>query len=100
MYCTICKHENAAEMVEAWALGQSLRKVAAERKVGYRSLQRHLDLCLAELKCGSALIYRVEIKVTRGKKAFIRKKYSPTHSRELGLTGWEKYWSFGIYTGP
>jgi hypothetical protein len=49
MYCSICKYDKAAEMVEEWAIGQSLRKVAAKHNLGYRSLQRHLDLCLAAI---------------------------------------------------
>ena len=49
MYCPTCKHEMACAMVKDWALGKSLRTVAAAYNVGCRSLQRHLDLCLASI---------------------------------------------------
>ena len=48
-YCTICRHDDAAAMVEAWGMGESLRKIASRYNVGYRSVQRHLDLCLASI---------------------------------------------------
>ncbi len=49
MYCSICQSPARAAVIEAWASNGSLRKTAAEYNVGYRSLQRHLDLCVASI---------------------------------------------------
>ena len=49
MYCTICTHKQGAEIVEDWCYSKSLRVTAARYGVGYRSLQRHLDLCVASV---------------------------------------------------
>lgn len=49
MYCTICANPNRAEIIEDWAHTGSLRLTASRYRVGYRSLQRHIDLCLASI---------------------------------------------------
>jgi hypothetical protein len=49
MNCTICRSPIRAEIIEEWAVSGSLRKSANQYGVGYRSLQRHLDLCLASI---------------------------------------------------
>ena len=49
MYCTICTHKQGAEIVEDWVYSKSLRGTAERYGVGYRSLQRHLDLCVASI---------------------------------------------------
>lgn len=49
MYCTICRNPKSPEIVEDWAYSGSLRFTAAKYRVGYRSLQRHIDLCLASV---------------------------------------------------
>ncbi len=49
MYCTICTNPNKATIVEDWAYTGSLRRTAKRYGVGYRSLQRHIDLCLASI---------------------------------------------------
>lgn len=49
MYCSICTHKQGAEIVEDWVYSKSLRRTAERYGVGYRSLQRHLDLCVASV---------------------------------------------------
>ena len=49
MYCSICKSGGGAAIVEHWAYSGSLRDTALCFRVGYRSLQRHIDLCLASI---------------------------------------------------
>lgn len=49
MYCNICSKPFRAEIIEDWAYSESLRRTAARYGVSYRSLQRHLDLCLASI---------------------------------------------------
>lgn len=47
MFCTICKSSCRSQVIEDWAYSGSVRATAARYRVGYRSLQRHLDFCLA-----------------------------------------------------
>lgn len=49
MYCSICKHPKQAEMIEHYARSGSFRLTAAYYRVGYRSLHRHIDLCVASI---------------------------------------------------
>jgi hypothetical protein len=49
MYCSICTHLKRAEIILDWAYSGSLRLTASRYRVGYRSLQRHIDLCLASI---------------------------------------------------
>lgn len=49
MYCSICRNPKRAEIVLDWAYSGSLRTTATRYRIGYRSLQRHIDLCLASI---------------------------------------------------
>lgn len=49
MYCSICTNVKRAEIVEDWVYSRSLRQTACRYRVGYRSLQRHIDLCIAAI---------------------------------------------------
>ena len=49
MYCSICKHPHKAEMIEHYARSGSFRYTADCFSVGYRSLHRHFDLCVASI---------------------------------------------------
>jgi len=49
MYCSICTDPRQSEMIDHWAFSESLRWTALRFGVGYRSLHRHFDLCLASI---------------------------------------------------
>ncbi len=49
MYCTICTHSKQIEIVEDYIYSGSLRRTSRRYDVGYRSLHRHIDLCLASI---------------------------------------------------
>lgn len=49
MNCSICKHPQQAEMIEHYARSGSFRQTASFYEVGYRSLHRHIDLCVASI---------------------------------------------------
>ena len=49
MYCTVCRHLQKAQIVLDWAYTGSLRETARRYGIGYRSLQRHLDLCIPSI---------------------------------------------------
>lgn len=49
MLCSICTHSDPAKIVEDYIYSGSLRQTAMRFGVGYRSLQRHIDLCLASI---------------------------------------------------
>jgi hypothetical protein len=50
--CSICQNERQAEIVEAYVLHQFLRKVAANYRIGYKSLERHLKQCVPLMFAG------------------------------------------------
>ena len=47
MFCSICRHPQQAEMIIDYAETCSLRETAKRFGAGYRSLQRHLERCVA-----------------------------------------------------
>lgn len=49
MYCSICKHPKQIEIVEDYIYRGSLRQTAERYEIGYRSLQRHIDFCIASI---------------------------------------------------
>ncbi len=49
MYCSICTHPKQIEIVEDYIYSGSLRQTAERYEVGYRSLQRHIDFCIASI---------------------------------------------------
>lgn len=49
MFCSVCRNPKRAEIVLDWAYSGSLRLTAYRYGIGYRSLQRHIDLCLAAI---------------------------------------------------
>ena len=49
MNCSICQSPARAAVIETWASNRSLRKTAAQHGVNYRSLQRHLTLCVSSI---------------------------------------------------
>jgi hypothetical protein len=101
MFCSICTKSFRAEIIEAWARSGSLRETAARFGVGYRSLQRHLDLCLAsvwseveewgyqkELRESADLLmlyYRIKMRKPRP-KSIIKKPVEYTWSRRSWKT--------------
>jgi hypothetical protein len=46
MWCSICQHEDSAEILLDYARTRSLRITAEHYGIGYRSLARHLKVCL------------------------------------------------------
>lgn len=44
--CSICRYPRSAEMIAEYARAMSYRRTAAAFGVGYRSLHRHMGLCL------------------------------------------------------
>ena len=44
--CTICQHQDGAQIVADYFLTDSLRRTARRFGVGFRALQRHLAVCV------------------------------------------------------
>ena len=44
--CTICQHQDGAQVVADYFLTDSLRRTARRFGVGFRALQRHLAVCV------------------------------------------------------
>jgi len=101
MYCSVCTNPKQIEIVEDYIYRGSLRQTAERYGIGYRSLQRHIDFCIAsiyseveerkyqsELKeCEEYLriIFGFRQRKTRP-KSIIKKPVEFTWSRR----GWEK----------
>lgn len=49
MYCSICTNPKQIEIVEDYIYRGSLRETALRYGIGYRSLQRHIDFCIASI---------------------------------------------------
>ena len=49
MYCSICTHPNQINIVVDYIYTASYRLTAKRYGVGYRSLQRHIDKCIASI---------------------------------------------------
>ena len=49
MYCSVCTHPKQIEIVEDYIYRGSLRETAWRFGIGYRSLQRHIDFCIASI---------------------------------------------------
>ncbi len=80
MFCTICQSPNRAAIIEDWASSGSLRSTAKQHDVGYRSLQRHIDLCLASILAeNEQKIYEAAFRETASevRQYFARTKRKP-----------------------
>lgn len=53
--CTICRHKERQQIEDALARGDSLRHIASQLGVGYKSVERHQTCIAAELKALKAL---------------------------------------------
>jgi hypothetical protein len=49
MYCSVCTHPKQVEIIKDYIYSGSLRNTALKFDIGYRSLQRHIDLCIASI---------------------------------------------------
>lgn len=105
MFCSICTHPRQIAIVVHYIYSESYRQTAKRFGVGYRSLQRHVDLCLQSIFAErEEREYRAELEkwVEIVKEHFVWKQSQPKPrlksiiKKEVRFTWSRKAWRKGV----